>query len=260
MTLYDAIFTRRSVRSYKMEPVDASVLAEIPRVLAEIPPLFPNIGTCVKIVDRVTKRERVGGLCNVAAPYYAALYSERKEHAELNAGYIMEYLSLYLESRGIGTCFLGMAAKKDVQEAAEGRSFVILLAFGLPKTEGVRKEYEACRLSLEELCAWKEEPKAWVCQVLEAARMAPSAMNAQPWRFAVYKNRLHVFSRKPLEGKHSRLQALNFGIMLANVMITAEQVWVDLDCIRLENITHMEFPNMQYVLSVLPKQQKVETI
>ena len=47
---------------------------------------------------------------------------------------------------------------------------------------------------------------------------------------------------------------MNFGIMLANVMVAAEQIWVDIDFIRLENITHMSMPDNQYVLSVLPKQ------
>ena len=72
----------------------------------------------------------------------------------------------------------------------------------------------------------------------------------------VYQNRVHLFSRKPLEKKgiFDRKQELNFGIMLANVMVAAEQIWVDIDFIRLENITHMSMPDNQYVLSVLPKQ------
>ncbi|MDO5426155.1 MAG: nitroreductase family protein [Eubacteriales bacterium] len=255
MTLYDAIFTRRSVRSYRMEAIDEQILKSIPEFLNETGPLFPQIQTSLKIIDRVTKKEKVNGFANVTAPYYAALYSEKKEKSDMNAGYLMEHLSLYLESKGIGTCFLGMASKKDAEEEEEGRSFVILLAFGLPKNSGVRKNYEANRLSMEELCAYKETPKVWVRQVLEAARLAPSALNAQPWRFVVYENRVHIFSKKPLtaKGKMGHLQELNFGIMFANVMVTAEQIWVDLDLIRLENITHMSLPGNQYVLSILPK-------
>ena len=56
------------------------------------------------------------------------------------------------------------------------------------------------------------------------------------------------------KGIFDRKQELNFGIMLANVMVAAEQIWVDIDFIRLENITHMSMPDNQYVLSVLPKQ------
>ncbi|MDY3918542.1 MAG: nitroreductase family protein [Candidatus Limivivens sp.] len=252
MTLYDAIFTRRSVRSYRMEAIDENILKSIPEFLAEIKPLFPQIRTCVRILDRVTKKEKPGGLVNVTAPYYAVLYSEKKEKSDRNAGFLMQYLSLYLESKGIGSCFLGMASRKDPAEEAQGRSAVIVLAFGLPKNAKVRRDSEASRLSMDELCAWKEQPKTWVRQILEGARLAPSSMNSQPWRFVVYENRIHVFSRKSLEGR-SRLQELNFGIMLANVMVTAEQIWVDLDIIRLENITHMSMPKNEYVLSILMK-------
>lgn len=255
MTLYDAIFTRRSVRSYRMEAIDEKILREIPEFLQDVSPLFPQIQTSVQIIDCVTKKERIEGFSNVKAPYYAVIYSETRERSDMNAGFLMEYLSLYLESKRIGTCFLGMASKKNEQELASGRSCVLLLAFGYPKASFERKDCEANRLSLEELCAYKEEPRTWVRQTLEAARMAPSALNAQPWRFVVYENRIHIFSKKPMEGrgKWRRLQELNFGIMLANMSVTAEQEWVDLDFIRLENITHKSLPNSRYVLSVLLK-------
>ena len=56
MTLYDAIFTRRSVRSYRMEAIDESILNSIPEFMDEIVPLFPQIDTSLKIIDRVTKK------------------------------------------------------------------------------------------------------------------------------------------------------------------------------------------------------------
>ena len=136
---------------------------------------------------------------------------------------------------------------------------MILLAFGIPKTPGTRKEYEADRLAMEELCAYKEQPKTWVCQILEAARLAPSAWNTQPWRFVVYQNRVHLFSRKPLEKKgiFDRKQELNFGVMLANVMVAAEQIWVDIDFIRLENITQYVYAG-QSVCAKRPSQAGIE--
>ena len=92
-------------------------------------------------------------------------------------------------------------------------------------------------------------------EILEAARLAPSSLNSQPWRFVVYENRIHVFSKKPLHDKKllNRFQEMNFGIMLANVMVAAEEVWVDLDLIKLNNITHKTIPNNQYVISILLK-------
>ncbi len=34
-------------------------------------------------------------------------------------------------------------------------------------------------------------------------------------------------------------------------MVAAEELWVDVDLIKLDNITHIALPNNQYVLSVI---------
>ena len=53
-----------------------------------------------------------------------------------------------------------------------------------------------------------------------------------------------------MAGKYTEF---NFGVLFANVMVAAEELWVDVDLIRLGNITHMSLPNNQYVLSILLK-------
>ena len=90
-------------------------------------------------------------------------------------------------------------------------------------------------------------------QLLEAARYAPSSMNIQPWRFVVFDDRIHVFTKKHKADnlEKYRWEEVNFGIMFANIMITAEELWLDVDLIRLENITQKSFPNNQYVLSAI---------
>ena len=255
MNLYEAIYARRSVRAYRMEPLDDTILKGIPDFLDEVEPLFPDICTEIRIVDRCTGKEKIGGLCNVKAPYYAVLYSEPKEKSDMNAGFLMEQLSLYLETRGIGSCFVGMAKHRDKELEAKGFVQKIILAFGMPKDPNKFRDKEPKRMALDELCVYKEPPKAWVKEMLEAARLAPSSTNSQPWRFVVYEHRIHVFSKKPL-GERSLLNPfteLNFGIMLANVMVAAEEVWIDLDLIKLNNITHKSIPNNQYVISILLK-------
>lgn len=255
MNLYEAIYARHSVRSYRMEPVDDTILNGIPVFFSEVEPLFPDIRTEIRIVNRCTDKEKLSGFCNVRAPYYLALYAEDKEKSDMNAGFLMQQLSLYLESRGMGSCYVGMGKRRDKELEADGLSLKIIMAFGAPKNTPVRREKEAKRISLDDLCIYKETPKAWVKEMLEAARLAPSSNNCQPWRFVVYENRIHVFSKLPVNtgGFWNRFTELNFGIMLANVMVAAEEVWVDLDLIKLNNITHKSIPNNQYVISILLK-------
>ena len=66
---------------------DDTILKGIPDFLDEVEPLFPDIRTEIRIVDRCTGKEKIGGLCNVKAPYYAVLYSEPKEKSDMNAGF-----------------------------------------------------------------------------------------------------------------------------------------------------------------------------
>lgn len=253
MTLYESIFERRSVRNFRKEDIGQEILEGMVALYHEMAPLFPGIKTSIEIVeDRDRKAKgKFGGVRNVSAPYYLAVYSEEKEKADMNAGYIMQQISLYLFSKGVGSCFQGMARCR--KESEEGLHFVMLMAFGYPKTELSGKENGAKRLSIEELCAYKEKPKRCISALLDAARLAPSAMNSQPWRFVVYENRIHVFSKRLVMGQRilGRLNEFNFGIMMANIMVTAEQLWIDVDCIKLNNITHISLPNNQYVISLI---------
>ena len=116
-----------------------------------------------------------------------------------------------------------------------------------------RKPVDARRLPLNELCVYKEVPRQWMKQLLEAAQMAPSSMNSQPWRFVVYDNRIHIFSVKKISEKFNRLEEVNFGIMFANMMTVAEELWLDVDLIRLDNISQKSFPNTEYILSAILK-------
>ncbi|MCI7814609.1 MAG: nitroreductase family protein [Lachnospiraceae bacterium] len=255
MNLYESIYVRKSVRHFKMETINQEVIEKLKNFIAQIDSLFPEIKTKVEILDNINKKEKLKGMLVPSAPYYLVIYSEEKEKYDLNAGYIMEQISLYMTSKGIGSCFLGMA-KSPKQTEENELHFVIGMAFGMPKGEAIRHDYEAKRLSLEELCVFKETPKTWVKEILEAARLAPSSFNSQPWRFVVYENRIHVFSKKAPSSKknHGKYNEFNFGVMLANISIAAEEIWVDLDLIKLNNITHKTIPNNQYVISILIKQ------
>ena len=119
--------------------------------------------------------------------------------------------------------------------------------------EHTRRQSEAKRLPLEDLCVFKEVPRQWMTQMLEAARLSPSSMNSQPWRFVVYDNRIHIFSKKHSVEKLRKWDEVNFGIMFANMMVAAEELWLDVDLIRLGDISQKNFSNNQYVLSAILK-------
>ena len=253
MNLYEAIFVRKSVRNYSMEGLSTQVLDKIRVHYQELTSLFGNIDTDIAILDNRKGQQKMLGLFGVKAPYYLAFYSEEAPRSLMNMGYMMEQMVLYMCSIGIGTCYMGSNRVKKSQQTLDGKKLVGIVAFGKSKGSHVRKQSEAKRLSLEELSIFTEVPRQWMKQFLEAARLAPSSMNSQPWRFVVYDNRIHIFSKKHSLEQLRKWDEVNFGIMFANMMVVAEELWLDVDLIRLEDISQKNFPNNQYVLSAILK-------
>lgn len=253
MNLYEAIFVRKSVRSYTGEALSPQLLDKVKAHYRELTGLFGGIETEISVLDNRRGQQRMLSLFSVKAPYYLVFYSEEAPRYLMNMGYLMEQMVLYMCSLGIGTCFIGSnKIKKELQEK-DGRKMVGIVAFGKSKGSHVRKQAEAKRLSIDQLCIFKEVPRQWMRQLLESARFAPSAMNDQPWRFVVYDNRIHIFSKKHKAEQLRKWDEVNFGIMFANLMTAAEEMWLDVDLIRLEDISQKNFPNSQYVLSAILK-------
>lgn len=251
MDLYEAIFVRKSVRNYVNEPLPVKVLEGIIEQFDHITSLFGGIETELTIIDNTKGQHNFLGMLGVKAPYYLMIYSEEKDRAMMNAGYLMEQLSLYMYTQGIGNCFLGVPVLKKIYRVRGEKKLMSVLAFGIAKGSCHRKHLDAKRLELNELCVFKEAPRQWMKQLLEAARMAPSALNSQPWRFVVFDNRIHVFSKKHAVDRLGKWDELNFGIMFSNIQVVAEECWLDIDLIRLDELSQKNFPNNQYVLSVI---------
>lgn len=132
--------------------------------------------------------------------------------------------------------------------------FVIMLAFGLPKGELNRPAEKAHRESMERLCVYKQSRCRETQELIEAARLAPSSLNSQPWKFVVYRSRLHIFEvQKRQGGKRSAWQEINMGIMMAHILMAAEEYWIDVTMTHSDNLAEKPVANYRYVGSVLVK-------
>ena len=127
-------------------------------------------------------------------------------------GILWEEIALFLCTRGLGTCFLGGIKPKLGNPHKGNLKFMITMAFGKARGSYTRKAVDAKRMDLKELCVYKEVPRQWMKQLLEAACLSPSSMNSQPWRFVVYDNRIHVFAKKHTVGHMGKYEEMNFGI------------------------------------------------
>ena len=227
MTSYEAIFRRRSIRKYKNDEISPAMLEKIEKFGEDAIGIRP-------------------------APYYVALYSEICEDYRKNAGCLMEQLSLYLFTKGIGSCYQGGAKLKKDQE--KDLELVMIMAFGYP-AEPLERSYEDFRrIELKKLVTIRGAFGKVQRKLLEAARLAPSAMNRQPWRFVSSEDRIHLFVKKPGKLGYQTQQDFNLfdaGVALSHMLVTAEEQWFDLEYQKLDSILEKEFQNYVYVGSLL---------
>ncbi len=145
MTLYEAVYTRKSIRNFRKDKVETSILEGMIQFYHEMEPLFPGIETSIELIDTQGSKKaksRLGGIINVATPYYLVIYTEDKE----KSGYECR---LYHAKRSRFICFQkvlevaqGMGHLKG-EMPKEGMRCVILMAIGYPKVDMVRNQADA---------------------------------------------------------------------------------------------------------------------
>lgn len=250
MTLYEAIFRRKSIRKYKDDEIEERILEKIKRFGADAVGICPDIRVKWKVFKASDKNVR--GMFQVKAPYYIALYSEISEDYRKNAGCLMEQLSLYLHTMGIGSCYQGGARLKNDQE--KELELIMIMAFGYPAEPLERDRADFRRLEMKKLVKVHGTFGKLQRQLLEPARLAPSAMNLQPWRYVVTENRIHLFVKKPGRLGYQKQLDMNLfdaGIAMAHMLITAEEFWFDLEYQKLDSILEKDFQNYLYAGSLV---------
>jgi nitroreductase len=221
IALYNAIFKRKSVRNYDPTPIDSNRLLEISKDLQSLKPLIPEVKTEFKVIspNQVTRKLRNN------APHFIAAFSEAKDQYKVNVGFMLQQMDLYFSANGLGSCWLGIPQPtKEVLESSN-LEFIILMSFGKPQEPLYRDSIlEFKRQKLSDITNIEGAN-----ELLEAARLAPSAVNLQNWYFTGDKNTIHAYSAKSsflrtvVGGSY---YPVNMGIALYHLQLAAQhQNW-----------------------------------
>ncbi len=208
MDLASQIYKRKSARKYLDDEIDMSAIREF---LDNVKVLTPEISYSYKILtkDEVSLKTRW------SAPYYLALYSQKKENYGVNLGFIFQQASLFMQSLDIGSCWVGMASVKE-----KDPEFEILIAFG-KSDDCTRDIAKFKRKKLSEISDVEDEK-------LKPAQLAPSAINSQPWYFKhtdegydVYKVKHNIVKRKIL----GKWNDIDVGIALSHLYVSNKETF-----------------------------------
>ena len=199
------IAMRKSIRKYDMTPLDDGVLVQIAAQIEALRPLYSDIAYSVEMATK-TK-----GLFNIKAPYYLIFGSQIKDGAYENIGFIGQQMDLFFAEAGIGACWLG--ASKPTEPEDSPLPCVICMAFGRPAEPLYR-----------EPSAFKRKPLSAISEGvdkrLEAARLAPSAINGQNWYFIADKGKIHCYCKKlnPIQALiYDKMVQIDMGIALCHI-------------------------------------------
>lgn len=207
-----AIYTRKSHRSYERGAMDDATRGEILSVARAVKPLYPEIRTHIEIVDR----KNIHTLMLWAPGQVIALYSEEADGYLANAGFILGQIDLYIQSRGLGACYIGLGKvdKTAAERAPEGMRFVMMLAIGVTKDTMRTDISEFRRRDLSEITDTKD-PR------LEPARLAPSAMNTQSWYFIHEGEYIHTYRTRMSRSEDvARMNTIDVGIALSHIYVS----------------------------------------
>lgn len=110
---------------------------------------------------------------------YIALVGKRSPKLEENMGFLGEKLVLKAQELGLNTCWVALTHGKSSAVVGKGEKLVCLIALGYGVGQGVAHRSKPLR----DLCNDNGAMPDWFLCGMEAAMLAPTAMNQQKFTF-----------------------------------------------------------------------------
>ena len=261
MDWMEVIRTRRSVRTFDGRMLEMEHLGKLAEYIDSIanPWRIP-----VEFVFLDTEEYKLSTPVIRGEKMYVAAKVPKVKHAEEAFGYAFEQFVLYAWSLGIGTTWIGGTMKrKDFEKAAylqEGEVMCCISPVGYPAAKmsfreaamrkGVRADHRKKASDLFFDGDWNTplvsaDPD--VAQALEAVRLAPSAVNKQPWRILRTGDKYHFYVRHD-KGYSTEvgedMQKIDLGIAMYHFMRFVE------GAVSVEDPAIPADDNMEYIATV----------
>lgn len=183
MTFLEAIKERHSVRSYTDQKVPEEIIAKLQ---SEIKVCNQEGGLHIQLVTEEPKAfnsfmAHYGKFSGVQ--HYIALIGKKSSELDERLGYYGERLALLAQTLGLNTCWAATSFSKGAAKSKckidAGEKLVCVLALGYGKTQGVPHTSKA----FQDVCSVNGEMPEWFCNGVNAALLAPTAMNQQKFLF-----------------------------------------------------------------------------
>ena len=190
MDLIEAMKARHSVRQYMDKPLEKKAVEELQ---AEIDACNQESGLHIQLVRNEPKAfdgfmahyGKFSGVTN-----YIAMIGKKGPDLEEKCGYYGERLVLKAQQMGLNTCWVAMTYSKikTAFRIDDGEKLCIVISIGYGKNQGSAHKVKTA----DEVVKGDGAQPEWFRAGVEAALLAPTAMNQQKFTFALSGNRVSV--------------------------------------------------------------------
>lgn len=236
----DLIHARKSVRTFDGSPLSDGDRKKLTEYVKELNNPF---GVPVEFRFLDAKEHKLSSPVIVGTDCYVAAKVNTYPQFEVAYGYSFEKFCLYAESLGVGTVMLGGTLSRKTfekaMELADSEVMPIASPIGYPSVKKsareklMRKAIKADeRQPFEKLFfensfaqSLSVERAGQFADALEMVRLAPSAVNKQPWRAVVCNDTVHFFKKKSkgMSTGSFDIQKIDIGIALAHFDLTLKE-------------------------------------
>lgn len=188
MDLLEAIETRHSVRNYTAQRITDDRKEKLQQMITQC---NEESGLHIQLVLEEPKAfagfishyGRFSGVQN-----YIALIGPKGDKLEELCGYYGEKLVLYAQQLGLNTCWVGLTYSKvrGVFQIAGGEKLCCVIAIGYGSTQGSSHKARSVQAVSQVDGAMPD----WFRKGVEAALLAPTALNQQKFQFSLNGNQV----------------------------------------------------------------------
>lgn len=265
MNITEQIRARRSVRTYDGRISDEAVKEKLVTFWSTIENPY-----AIPVAFKFLEAKEHGLLCPVVTgtDLYVGGKIKNVPNACVAFGYSFEAFVLYAQSLDLGTVWLGgtmnRAVFEDAMELGDDEMMPCATPIGsVAKKMSVRETMMRKAIKADERLPFEElffdgtfdrplskEKAGNLAVPLEMVRLAPSAVNKQPWRVLVEENAMHFYlKRSKGMGKEGKLdiQMVDMGIALCHFALTAKAYGLNIEF--RQKAPQLPVGDMEYVAS-----------
>lgn len=263
----ELVKARRSVRTFDAREVSEEDIKKLSDFFGQAENPY-NIPVEFRLLD--AKKQQLKCPVVSGASLYVGVKAPRVPNAEVAVGYSFEVLVLYAQSVGIGTVLIGgtmdRAAFERAMELGENEMMPCISPLGYTakkmsvRESMMRKAVKADRREPFDTLFFDgsfdvpltKEKAGKLFAPLEAVRLAPSAVNKQPWRVVADKDAVHFYlnhSRGFTSESAGDMQKIDMGIALCHFVLSAKENGLNVRFVT-EKPDISTKPDIEYIMTV----------